>query len=235
MDNRNNEKNWYSIVTNECLSYPIPTDAKICLDVGCNVGGFVTAWKDHIEKFYCVDAGSSNVSEIKHNTKDFENEITIIHKAVHSNSNEKLSLRPYLGDNQKPVNSGSYGTTEFVYDNNNHGWRTDTSADFEVVDTISLEDLLTDAKKQMNVSEIDLMKVDIEGAEYDFLMNKDLSSVKYIVMEFHNFLSKMESEIDGKNRSEVLHDYISKTHIMQINNGNGIDDHFVRLYERREK
>ena len=235
MDNKNNEKNWYSIVTNECLGYPIPVDVKICLDVGCNVGGFVNAWKDHIEKFYCVDAGSSNVSEIKHNTKDFENKITIIHKAVHSNSNEKLSLRPYLVDNQKPINSGSYGTTEFVYDNNNHGWRTDTSADFEVVDTISLEDLLTDAKKQMNVSEIDLMKVDIEGAEYDFLMNKDLSSVKYIVMEFHNFLSKMESEIDGKNRSEALHDHISKTHIMKISYGDGIHTHFNRLYERREK
>ena len=175
------------------------------------------------------------MSEIKHNTKDFENKITIIHKAVHSNSNEKLSLRPYLVDNQKPINSGSYGTTEFVYDNNNHGWRTDTSADFEVVDTISLEDLLTDAKKQMNVSEIDLMKVDIEGAEYDFLMNKDLSSVKYIVMEFHNFLSKMESEIDGKNRSEALHDHISKTHIMKISYGDGIHTHFNRLYERREK
>jgi hypothetical protein len=85
------------------------------------------------------------------------------------------------------------------------------------------------------VSEIDLLKVDIEGAEYDFLMNKDLSSFKYIVMELHNFLSKMESEVDGKNRSEALHNHISKTHIIKISKGDGIHTHFNRLYMRKEK
>jgi FkbM family methyltransferase len=235
LETKYNEPNWYDMVTQECSDYPIPSDIdiKTCLDVGCNVGGFVNAWKDKIEEFYCVDASESNIKQIKENTKDFQNKITIIRKAVYKKSNETLTLRPYIGTDVV-CNSGSFGTTNFVYDNNGHGWRDDSGLT-ESVDTINIEDLTSNALEKMNAEEIDLLKVDVEGAEYDFMMDKDLSPFKYIVMELHNFLSKMPSSIKEVNQSDALHQHILKTHKMVHTLGGGPVSHYVRLYKRDDK
>jgi len=47
--------------------------------------------------------------------------------------------------------------------------------------TISLEDIF----KLIGHDHIDYMKIDIEGTEYDFLLEKDLSNIALIAMEFH--------------------------------------------------
>jgi FkbM family methyltransferase len=47
--------------------------------------------------------------------------------------------------------------------------------------TISLEDIF----KLIGHDHIDYMKIDIEGSEYDFLLEKDLSNIALIAMEFH--------------------------------------------------
>jgi len=50
---------------------------------------------------------------------------------------------------------------------------------------------------------IDYMKVDCEGSEYDFLMNKDLSRINFLVIELHDgFL--------GKEKADQLLRYIDK-------------------------
>lgn len=229
----NNEKNWYSVVTSECLGYPIPAETiKNCLDVGCNVGGFVNAWKSRIQKFYCIDASEYNIEQAVNNHKDMvdvDERIFFIHSAVHSKSGETLFLRPYqYGENCS--NSGSFGTTNFVYKSNGHGW---VDGDLkEEVSTISLEDVLEDALLFFGEEEIDLMKIDIEGAEYDFLFNKDLSKIKWISGEIHNFLSKMPSDENGIDRNTALHNHILKTHTLEYSGGDGVDTHFVRLYKR---
>lgn len=58
------------------------------------------------------------------------------------------------------------------------------------VDGVSLHELLSDAKDRFGVEEIDLMKVDIEGAEESFLQNNTdiheaLKTVKRLVIEIH--------------------------------------------------
>ena len=111
--------------------------------------------------------------------------------------------------------SGNFSITGFVYEHNQHGWGGD---EYEEVTTISLETIL-----EMVGGEIGLLKIDIEGAEQDVLYGKDLSKIKYITGEFHNFLGK---EIQNK-----LFEWIEKTHIEIYTNGNGIQSHFQKMWK----
>ena len=70
---------------------------------------------------------------------------------------------------------------------------------------------------------IGLLKIDIEGAEVDALLNKDLSKIKYITGEFHNFLGK---EIQTK-----LFNWIENTHIQLYSQGDGISSHYQKLWK----
>jgi FkbM family methyltransferase len=231
----NNENNWYFMVTQECMGYPLPPEPiRNCLDIGCNVGGFVNAWNHRIEKFYCVDASGYNIDEASRNMKSLldSKRAFLLHMAVHSKSDDILYLRPYMSANGA-VNSGSFGTTGFVYEDGINGWReTDIK---EEVTTISFEELFEDATSFFETEEIDLLKIDVEGAEYDFLIDKDLSKINYIVGEIHNFLDKMESNQEGINRVQALHSHISKTHTLEYIRGDGMDSHYNVLYKRKNK
>ena len=79
----------------------------------------------------------------------------------------------------------------------------------------------------IGVDEVDLLKIDIEGAEHDYLYNKDLSCFKFIVAEIHNFL-----RFDNK-QSEII-EWINKTHDELYSDGDGIDTHFVKLWRRND-
>jgi hypothetical protein len=68
-----------------------------------------------------------------------------------------------------------------------------------------------------------LLKIDCEGAEYDFLIDADLSKIKYIVMELHNFL--------GGVKQKQLMTHIENTHTEIYSEGNGVDSHFVKLWK----
>ncbi len=52
--------------------------------------------------------------------------------------------------------------------------------------TISLEGIY----KFLNIDYIDYLKVDIEGAEFDFLLGKDLSKIGALGLELHGTLGK---------------------------------------------
>ena len=49
----------------------------------------------------------------------------------------------------------------------------------EEVNSTSIENIFS----RFELSKIDFLKVDIEGAEYDFLMGKDLSKVRFLAIE----------------------------------------------------
>ena len=89
--------------------------------------------------------------------------------------------------------------------------------DYEEVESISFDDLIGNGK-------IQILKVDCEGAEYDFLMGVDLSNVNIIVMELHNFL--------GENKQKELCDWIEKTHNSVHSSGGGLG-HFVKIWKRK--
>ena len=209
----NQPHNWLDIVTGECSSYPIHlvqlSKEDLVLDIGANVGGFWRAWSPISDNWEMVEPSTYNCEQIQKNTP-----IQPIQKAVYHTSNETLKLQKYWGDGDNDTLSGNFGTTEFLNKDNNHGWR----GEWEEVSTISLEDLVKDR-------EVGLLKIDCEGAEYDFLMNKELSTIKYIVGEFHNFL--------GKEKQDLLFGHINKTHTEIYTEGDGVHSHFVKLWERK--
>ena len=71
--------------------------------------------------------------------------------------------------------------------------------EYEEVKTISIEDILAASPNGF----IDYLKVDCEGAEYEFLTGKDLSRVGYIEIELHN---------GEKEKTEKLIESLQQTH-----------------------
>ena len=74
------------------------------------------------------------------------------------------------------------------------------------IEVISFEDFI----KDNNINEIELLKIDCEGSEYDILYNNSLllnKSIKNIVGEFHNFKKFIYK--DGYNFND-LYNYIEK-------------------------
>lgn len=209
----NQPSNWLDIVTSECGHYPIHllkiSKEDLVLDVGGNVGGFYRAWSSISHNWEMVEPSTYNCEQIRKNTP-----ITPIQRAVYHTSNETLKLQKYWGDGDNDTLSGNFGTTQYLNQTNNHGWK----GEYEEVSTISFEDVVKGR-------EVGLLKIDCEGAEYDFLMNKELSTIQYIVGEFHNFL--------GKEKQDLLFGYINKTHTEIYTEGNGVDSHFVKLWQRK--
>ena len=210
--------NWLEIIVNECkLEYPLgnlrldPND--LIIDVGANVGGFAKAWGHLSNNWYLVEPSKYNQGQIEKNLRDFK--YKLFKNAVSSESGKILRLQKYIdGETNKDTPSGNLGTSGFVYEHNKHGWQ----GDYEEVESISFKDLAGDKK-------VGLLKVDCEGAEYDFLMGVDLSNVNLIVMELHNFL--------GEKKQKELCDWIEKTHKLAYSSGGGIG-HYSKLWKNNK-
>ena len=207
----NQPSDWLEIVTRECTQYPmdlvdIESD-ELVLDIGANVGGFWNAWKWRFHNWHLVEPSIYNCEQIRLNGYDG----SYSRNAVGAKSGERVKLMKYIaGDND--TLSGNFGTQQYVNENNGHGWQ----GDYEEVITLSFEDIT----KNQNIG---LLKIDCEGAEYDFLMGKDLRKIKYIVMELHNFL--------GGVKQKQLMTHIEQTHKEIYTDGDGNTSHFVKLWK----
>jgi FkbM family methyltransferase len=210
----NQPNNWLNTVTNECGKYPIDKvdieKDELVLDIGANVGGFWNAWKWRFDNWHLVEPSKYNCQQIRDNGYDG----SFSRNAVGRTSGEFLKLMKYWGDGDNDTLSGNFGTTEFINDVNGHGWK----GDYEECVTLSFNDV---SKNQ----EIGLLKIDCEGAEYDFLIDADLNKVKYIVMELHNFI--------GVVKQRELMTHIEQTHKEIYSEGDGNSSHFVKLWKRK--
>ena len=90
-------------------------------------------------------------------------------------------------------NSGNIGCIEFTT-HEGGGWKSENTIDS--VKTISIETII---EKYGNIN---LLKVDVEGSEYEFLLGKDLSKINYIITELHF----------GGEKQQNLLNWISTTH-----------------------
>lgn len=213
----NQPENWFYTVTNECLTYPIMLTRleqnELIVDIGANVGGFVNAWKYLTNNWLLVEPSVYNCEQIEKNLDGVQ--FTLVNKAVHSYSNQTLKLQKFWIGNNDTL-SGNFGTTGVIKDGG-EGWY----GDYEEVQTVSYEVLI-------GTKEVGLLKIDCEGAEYEFLYGKDLSNIKYITGEFHNFLFKDDKGKDLLTWIETTHDEI-------YSHGGPIDDsHYVKLYKRKD-
>jgi FkbM family methyltransferase len=174
--------------------YIVPPDCRngICLDIGANVGNFYSKYNLFFYMIHYYEPVDENWNIC--NNKKYKN-IFGFNEAVGSNNDKLIKLVCH-----KNNESGSCRV-----ENDHPDW---TNEVVGKVKTCSLEKALDRIFTQSGKSILDYMKIDCECSEYDFLMNKNLSCIRYIGMELHNQL--------GENKTKELYDFISETHVPSV-------------------
>lgn len=164
----------------------------IAIDIGSNNGCFLEKYKD---KFQNIHAYEPNIFlyNLLNNKYKNQNNIKIFNEAVDKTSDNfvKLVKHKYTDDNGSFAILNSYEVNE--WDEN------------EIIcecKTVNFDKILERAGGSINV-----LKVDCENSEYNFLFNKNLSSVKLITIEIHHQL--------GEEKYHKLINHISLTHFSE--------------------
>ena len=193
-----NKEDWKSFIMNEA-KYNLPDECRggLCVDAGCNIGDFEMNHGNRFDKYVCFDVFQENIEECINNTKDLGIEIEVNKLAVWSESDKFINVLAYEPWDTKNLqhfgNSGNVGCIEYK-GANGEGWNVENTID--LVKTISIKSIVE------QYGNINLLKVDVEGSEYEFLLGKDLSNINYIVGEFH---------FDDEKKKELI-EWIGKTH-----------------------
>jgi FkbM family methyltransferase len=143
------------------------------VDLGANVGLFSCAVLKRTQRVIAVEAVAENHAQAVRNiAANGGIAADVLHAAVASRSGDEVRIF------HNPRNTGGHSVSP--------EWtrQADDAAKAESVRTISLKDLLHDRR----VSTVDLLKCDIEGAEYDVFAGADasvLSRIREIAMEVH--------------------------------------------------
>jgi FkbM family methyltransferase len=153
----------------ECeWSYPWPsTRMDCCLDVGANVGAFsalISKYCDQVISFEPYTPNYNFMTELlKVNNID---NVRVYNKALHHTHGIDVNMT-VLKENS---DSKDISTTPNSYGDN---------VELGSVKTVSFSNVISE------YPEIDYIKVDCEGCEYDILMGQDLSKIKCLVVEIH--------------------------------------------------
>lgn len=140
------------------------------LDIGANIGMTSMYFSQFASHVYSLEPSKKHSETFLKNMKDnnIEN-VTLIQKALsHKNGTAKF---------YHPENQTMYSLNE----------RVNVTGEFEEVTTITLDQLLIETK----LNHIDLMKIDVEGAELEILCSEGFAKVAdkidVIVGEWHSF------------------------------------------------
>lgn len=157
-------------------SYPLPKfiDPKIIIDVGANIGAASFYFSETYPNstIYAFEPAKDLIQILKKNLKT-NNNVEIINKAV-SNKNEKHSK--FFIDYYNYDGSSLY--KEYHQTNN-----LDLDK-YEIVETIDLFNFCL----ENNIREIDILKVDAEGSEFEIIetLIKNEVDIKLLYCESHN-------------------------------------------------
>ncbi len=142
----------------------------VIVDVGANIGAFTLySVYGHNNVCYAYEPEINNFLKLQENIKlnNLINKVKAFNLGVsHDNSDMKL----------------------YKFESIAHSF-TRTSDNFDIVHCIDLKTILNDN----NLKEVDFLKIDCEGAEFDILYNtgKDVfDKVKFLCVEYHNYSKK---------------------------------------------
>lgn len=196
----NDKERWKEFILREAR-YELPAECKggLCIDAGTNIGDFPMNFGNRFDKYICYDVFDENIEEAGNNTKDLGLDIQIHKRAVWDTSNQFIDVMAYVPwdtlDTNHFGNSGNVGCVEFEGERG-EGWKKENS--IGLVSTISLDTIVE------TYGDINLLKVDVEGSEYLFLQNKDLSRVHWIAMELHSEEDKKLALINWINNTHTI-------------------------------
>jgi len=153
-------------------NYPVPSFPKcnetVCLEFGSSLGGFIKKYGKNFTRMYSFEASYTNYR-----------------------STQKLIDDEGL-ENCKVFNLAGYGKTgellklEKGESPNGNIIRKEPKNEYQNVLTINFDDTI----KLINEEKINYLKIDIEGSEYSFLKEVDLTNVDVLSMEIHSRLGK---------------------------------------------
>jgi len=171
-------------------NYIVPNETinGVCIDVGSNFGDFTNTYVNHFDKIYFIEPQLELFNKTKERFKDNQN-VEGFNLGVWESSDMELEML-YHSNND----FGSVGVNSSEL---NKDW---TNNVVNKVKSINLPDLLKKIKHEI----IDYLKVDCETSEYKFLLNKDLTKIKYIGIELHHHI--------GLEKYNELLRWIKKTH-----------------------
>lgn len=147
-------------------------DTGVFVDIGANIGA-VSLYVDSLNhgrdedkpkiKVYAVEPEPHNLEFLKLNIKENPTKhITVVENAVWHEA--------------KSVQISNRGGNASIYEHPNNAGYTEVQA-------ITIADIFS----RFNIKEADVMKIDIEGAEYDLLINTPddiLKRIKFLTLEF---------------------------------------------------
>ncbi|MBN2480079.1 MAG: FkbM family methyltransferase [Parachlamydiales bacterium] len=162
------------------LFLPYLKKEDIVIDLGAHIGLFSLAVAQYVNKVIAIEPDIENFEILKHNisSNNLLN-ITTINKAV-SNKGKKID---FYKSHKTPARHSLYKNKFF----NNNGL---FSQKLEVK-AISLPAILSSFEK------CKLLKVDIEGAEYDIFFNCSknvLKKINFFLIEYHNLSDKLNGK-----------------------------------------
>lgn len=169
------------VFVHEEYRLPITDEPKIIFDLGSNIGVTVIYFALKYPKaiIHAFEPDPKNIPAFRRNTAPFKERVLLHEQAVHwDTSVQKITLY------QNP----DYHWSSSLYEQS-------SGLQAVSVDTITLEQVMD----EYNIDAIDIMKFDIEGAEYDLFRSfTRMKSVTWYVGEVHPHVFKktMESFID---------------------------------------
>jgi len=171
--------------------FPEQIGNKVAIDLGCNVGLFVMENYNKFENFHAIDASYENflvtLRRVLHKNLKFgeaEN-VSCFNLAAARNTGEVIKIYAHDANG----NSVSPMTVPEMFTKQYNNWK-EQNETYHNVFTISLEGLY----EFFNIDYIDYLKIDIEGAEFDFLLGKDLSKIGCLALELHGTLGQEMKE-----------------------------------------
>tara|TARA_R110002020_G_scaffold181520_1_gene376572 strand:+ start:14600 stop:15337 length:738 start_codon:yes stop_codon:yes gene_type:complete len=181
----------------------------VAVDLGANIGLFsinAAATFKHVYAFEAVPFLASIASHKLNIQHGFDN--VIVNRLAASDKTGEI-IKIYKSKSGHPGDNTVFDTDDM------------NLSEYDYCLTISLEDIF----RLIDHDYIDYMKIDIEGSEYPFLMNKDLSNIGVIAMEIHEYhddptaMKKLQDHM-----SQYMHGWkLDKWHLICINKKYEID------------
>lgn len=132
----------------------------IWLDAGANIGATAVKFSDKVNSIFCFEPENDNFELLISNTKEFNN-ISCFKYALIENQDKE---RNFFVNKKK--NKGI------------HGFYAQRGRDKVIVKCKNINDII----RSLNINKI---KMDVEGSEYELIKIMDFSNIKEFIFEFH--------------------------------------------------
>ena len=240
-------KDWLKTVKAEVQkSYIIPKEINrnICLDLGVNVGAFTLVNHRNFKRIIGIEASRLNFKTALDNIhKNDVRNFKLHHFAIGKESNKTLRLRSVEVriNGENVVGTGRSGDCTVLDLSNSEmeaaGFNHGLSKEYEEVQSIDFVDTLLLVKS----ANINYIKCDVEGSEYDFFIDHDLKCVDFLSMELHytalgrgkvislmNHLNKFFDFYDGYKITDYVNVWPPPSMVNMINKNIHIKNKFMR-------